>query len=37
MTDQETIALLSFLTGGCLAGVVGHWLDQVTTYVKGRG
>lgn len=36
MTEAELTTLLGFLTGGLLAGVIGHWLDQLVAYVRKR-
>lgn len=37
MTEHEVTVLLSFLTGGMLAGVVGRWLDELVALIRGRG
>lgn len=37
MTSDELTTLVGFLCGGLLLGIVGHWLDLVTAYVRGRG
>lgn len=36
VTEAELVVLLSFLTGGSLAGIVGHWLDELVALVRGR-
>jgi len=36
MTEAETTILLGFLTGGLLVGVIGHWLDQLVTFIRKR-
>lgn len=36
MTEHELGVLLAFLTSGSLAGIVGHWLDQLVAIVRGR-
>lgn len=34
MTSEEVVAVLGFLTGGLLVGIVGHWFDLVTSFIK---
>lgn len=36
MTDAELVTLLGFLTSGLLVGTVGHWLDMLVTFVRGK-
>lgn len=36
MNGTELAVLIGFLTSGLLVGQVGHWLDQLVTYIKGR-
>lgn len=36
MTTDDWSTLVGFLCGGLLFGMVGHWLDLVTTYIRGR-
>ena len=37
MTSDDVAVLVAFLTGGALVGIVGGWMDQLLTYIRGRG
>lgn len=34
ITDEELRVLTEFLVGGLLAGVIGHWFDQLTSFIR---
>lgn len=34
MTADDVAVLAGFLTGGLLVGLVGHWIDLVTSYIR---
>lgn len=36
MTETELASLLGFLTGGLLVGIIGHWLDQLVSFIKRK-